>query len=94
MSHNWIIIPLYCVGLLAEGAGGFGVYKAAFALRALRDTPFMRAGDGGTIEFNREPVEAIIAAQDQPIGSLVMLAIGIVAGFLGNLLSAVLPPSL
>jgi uncharacterized membrane protein YtjA (UPF0391 family) len=86
MGDHIPAVICFCVALLAELLGGFGVARAAFGVRKVKETPTM-VEDNGLYLYNSDQMEALVNAQALPVGSLVVLAIGIVAGFLGNVLS-------
>jgi uncharacterized membrane protein YtjA (UPF0391 family) len=86
MDDHTPAVICFCVALLAELLGGFGVARAAFGVRKVKEIPTMVEHDGFAT-YNPDQVDALVKAQALPVGSLVVLAIGIVAGFLGNLLS-------
>jgi hypothetical protein len=87
MGDHIPAVICFCVALLAELLGGFGVASAAFGVRKAKKIPTMVDDGDGLITYNSDQVDALVKAQALPVGSLVVLAIGIVAGFLGNLLS-------
>jgi uncharacterized membrane protein YtjA (UPF0391 family) len=87
MGDHIPAVICFFVALLAQLLGGFGVASAAFGVRQAKKIPTMVEDGDGLFVYNSDQVDALVKAQALPVGSLVVLAIGIVAGFLGNLLS-------
>jgi hypothetical protein len=73
--------------VLAELFGVYGVASAAFGVRQAKKIPTMVDNGDGALVYNSDQVDALVKAQALPVLWLVVLAIGIFAGFLGNLLS-------
>lgn len=86
MGDHIPAVICFCVAVLAELFGGFGVARAAFGVRKVKEIPTM-VEDDGFYSYHSDQVDALVKAQALPVASLVVFAIGILAGFLGNVLS-------
>lgn len=85
-QHEWAAV-LYTLGFLAQIGGGVSVARAAFGVRKVRGMPSLVTHDDGTFTVSSDQTDALVEAQALPIWSLVVLATGIVAGFVASMLS-------
>lgn len=87
MKDHAPAVACFVAALLAQLVGGWGVANAAFAARSAKATPLVTSHGDGTATVGSEQLDAFIAAQALPLPSLLILAGGIMASFLGSLLA-------